>query len=584
MHLLAFDYTERMGIKITEIALKSGDVIAVAGGVTALVGPSNAGKSLILSEVVDAAARRNDAPNPRRAISHITLDFTGSPSEFFERLAQSYPKRSAGQHSYGYIGEPHIIVNGNPIREQDISSVWGEQGNLGQVMSCALLHLDASGRLGLVGDGNIWNLYTEAPNSPVQRLYASRDLESRLDALVWQAFNQNLTVHRYSGSQISLRMGKVRAEESLPPPSPEYLEEINALPFWGQQGDGMKSFLGIALSLVTADYPIVLIDEPEAFLHPPQAYLLGRVLAQFGKPESQVIVATHSSDLLDGLTSVSAAKSELSIVRVTRQGAQNRIAQVEADTLRELYDDPLIKYYNIMDGLFANGVILCEADSDCTYYKAVLSTIENLADGRSTDSVSLHFTHCGGKARLPKAVKALRSADVAVVCAVDFDFLQNEKDFQDLITAFGGDASTLAAWRNVIVDAVSKKAMKPKRVAAKALIDEIFSKGKSAEISSSEAAKISDAVSVKSGWKEAKLYGRGLLSGDQVGAFDNLNAGLRELGIFIVEKGELERFHPEVPQDNKAAWLREVLEAQKFENSDAVPYVAAMVEHILARQ
>jgi hypothetical protein len=88
-----------------------------------------------------------------------------------------------------------------------------------------------------------------------------------------------------------------------------------------------------------------------------------------------------------------------------------------------------------------------------------------------------------------------------------------------------------------------------------------------------------------SGWREAKLLGRGLLSGQAVTSFDHLNSDLRRIGIFVVERGELERFHPEISSSNKAAWLRAVLERKLYEKSvDAASYVTAMAENILERQ
>jgi len=47
-----------------------------------------------------------------------------------------------------------------------------------------------------------------------------------------------------------------------------------ALPQVQEQGDDVKSFVGMLLAITATEYPLLLIDEPETFLHPPQAYLL----------------------------------------------------------------------------------------------------------------------------------------------------------------------------------------------------------------------------------------------------------------------------------------------------------------------
>ncbi|MEV4056229.1 hypothetical protein AB0J55_33925 [Amycolatopsis sp. NPDC049688] len=121
------------------------------------------------------------------------------------------------------------------------------------------------------------------------------------------------------------------------------------------------------------------------------------------------------------------------------------------------------------------------------------------------------------------------------------------------------------------------------RVAAKALVEAQFARSKAATLSSGEIAKIKEAVSPVSGWREFKKYGTHHLSGDAVTAFEQLDRGLRELGIFVVPCGELERFHPDVSGDNKAEWLRTVLETGRT-SAAAADFVRAAAEFIAAHQ
>jgi predicted ATPase len=134
------------------------------------------------------------------------------------------------------------------------------------------------------------------------------------------------------------------------------MQDLQRLPLVQHQGDGIRSFIGIMLTLVAASYPIVLIDEPEAFLHPPQARLLGRKLAAEARDRAQVIIATHSIDVLLGL--LDADDASVTIARLTRQGDVNPVAVLSPDQLRELWRDPLLRYSNVLDGLFHRGVVL----------------------------------------------------------------------------------------------------------------------------------------------------------------------------------------------------------------------------------
>jgi predicted ATPase len=68
----------------------------------------------------------------------------------------------------------------------------------------------------------------------------------------------------------------------------------------------MKSFLGLLLNILVSSYLFVFVDESEAFLHPPQARLLGRMLGEDKGAHNQVFIATHDSDVLTGLLDSSA--------------------------------------------------------------------------------------------------------------------------------------------------------------------------------------------------------------------------------------------------------------------------------------
>lgn len=59
---------------------------------------------------------------------------------------------------------------------------------------------------------------------------------------------------------------------------------------------GLRSFVGVLLNAFVSYQSILFIDEPEAFLHPPQARLLGKMLAKDLPPERQLFLATHSAD------------------------------------------------------------------------------------------------------------------------------------------------------------------------------------------------------------------------------------------------------------------------------------------------
>jgi predicted ATPase len=63
--------------------------------------------------------------------------------------------------------------------------------------------------------------------------------------------------------------------------------------------DGVKAFTGIISALASADFRIIVVDELEAFLHPPLARKLGhRMTALAASRAGHVFAATHSADFL----------------------------------------------------------------------------------------------------------------------------------------------------------------------------------------------------------------------------------------------------------------------------------------------
>jgi hypothetical protein len=570
----------------------SGEAISIAEGLTVLVGPNNAGKSQLIREIqerlVGSAAWEGYRP---KVISAVDYEERCTADELVRWMRSKYRAMSPSGYNHGSPKDEYFHVPNQKeaagVRVSQIGQAWGRNLEHFQTIAPFLMaYMPAGHQGGPVGTTGTYHVGREAPYNPVQLLFSDRRLEEEASAEMRRAFGEELAVHRYAGSQISLHVGKVTTPETPPPASLEYLSEIERLPLLQDQGDGVRSFMGVVLTLITATYPIVLIDEPEAFLHPPQAYLLGQFLARQHDNGTQVVVATHSDDILRGIVSVKGAQAAVTVVRLTRSPRGTHAAQVHVQDVQKLYEDPLIKYYGILDGLFFHGVVLCEADSDCTYYRAALeSTVDTLEGGHPTTALSLHFAHCGGKSRMPHAVRALRASKVPVACAVDIDFLQVDHDFNDLVSACGGAPDALERDRKVVISAIQARTEKVDKAVAKVKIEQVFEGRKDTFLTSGDINRIRGAIAPQSGWKLFKIAADTILRGDAAAAYQSLDAKLRQLGIFLVPVGELEGFHKSIPSDNKAYWLREVLQNLAYKESPkATNFVRDMANFIWNHQ
>lgn len=244
-----------------------------------------------------------------------------------------------------------------------------------------------------------------------------------------EAFGDDLIVHRNAGSEVPLLCGKrpapIDGEDRV---SFGYLQELEKLPPIHTQGDGMRSFVGVLLHSTVVEHSVILVDEPEAFLHPPQARLLGQMLVNEVPSNRQFFIATHSGDFLRGLLDTNSPR--VRIVRIQRKDAINPIKELDNDGVKKVWGDPILRYSNVLDGLFHTQAILCESDSDCRFYAAIMDSLYDSDDATRREYIM--FLHCGGKSRMPVVVSALRNLDVPVSVVCDFDLLNSESPLQEI--------------------------------------------------------------------------------------------------------------------------------------------------------
>lgn len=448
---------------------------------------------------------------------------------------------------------------------------------LGQFTDSFIFHARGTSRLTGGDSQAIINFQAERPGHPVHRAYRDPGLEHELNDQSLAAFGLGITVDRVTGSVISLRVGdRPRAEYNEGVPTQEYIDAVWALPRLEEQGDGVRSYLGLLLHMLAGSHQMVLVDEPEAFLHPPQARRLGGILARKAAG-SQAFVATHSSDIVQGALD---ADSTTTIIRVTREGRVNHAAVLAADAVNDLWSDPLLRYSKLLDGLFHDVVVICEGDADCRYYAALFDELESAQAAQSPRArePQVLFTHCGGKARIASVARSLRAASVPVVVVADFDILRNRKDVANIVEALGGD-STIHDADIALVNAALTNSTKPlRRVTLRDAINSAIDGLENDILDQKDADKLRALLKPENGWDRAKAAGKGSVpQGDASDACTRAIAGLEEVGLLVVPVGELERFAPEV-SGHGPAWVNEVMERglHKRPGRDAADFVATL--------
>ena len=479
-----------------------------------------------------------------KLVTRIHSESTGSSDEFTQWIVRTsqIDRRNPGYPVYWRYG----------AQLGGAGWAWPMNPPFGALSRMLVQTINPGAASGIALQATSYDVLNEPPTQPLQYLYADADLERKLSELVNAAFGFGVVINRYGGSQITLHIGNAPEVMSTDgPPPPAYVEAMRELPLMRDQGDGVKSFVGLLLTVIAAPFFFILIDEPDLYLHPPQAELMGRLIGQLKRPESQVFLATHSPDLLRGLLS---APVSLTILRLDRRHGISTAAPLGSQSIEELWADPLLRYSNVLQGVFHGGTVLCEGDSDCRFYSSVLDEV-----AAKTDNVpDLLFTHCGGKQRLRVAVAALRAVKVPVAVIADFDVLQEESVLRPLVEALGGVWNALESrWRTVKAS-VETMANNPTTAFVQQSVTDYVKAIKSPRLEPRDEEAIRQMIKTDSGWLVAKRSGvMGLPGGMASTAVQELLRELMDIGLFVVPVGELERFVPEVG-NHGSLWISEV--------------------------
>jgi len=393
---------------------------------------------------------------------------------------------------------------------------------------------------------------SEPLSHPIHYLYRHDDLEKQLCTYFQEAFDEDLILHRMAGSELPLYCGsRPDFEDGEDRASATYARKIETLKPLQEQGDGIRSFVGVMFYTVLRGFSGLLIDEPEAFLHPPQAKLIGKILANKIQPNKQFFIATHSTSLLQGF--LGARPDKMRILRLTRDKSSFVVKELKPRELRDVLDNSLLRFTNVLDGLFHQQAIICEGDADCRFYSALDDSINELR----TDSL---YVHGGGKQRITQLIKPYKRLGVKVKVIVDFDILREKKDIRDVVESMEGQWDKLDIEYTKIKSFINGLSLHPRT--AKQVKEEViayFNRHENEFFTKSETSEILKIVKAKSQWDTAKKEGANCLSDDVKQSWDSFTAKLQKIGIHIVHCGEMESFHP-INSLHGQKWVNEILE------------------------
>lgn len=527
------DIDQRPGVFIKKIIFNdSTELSLLQNSIIVFTGANNCGKSQVLKDVENGLNTFNDS-SPI-VIKKCEYCFKGS------LLEDSFIREHFVVDKNGHY---KVLETNTTFHTDTLSYNWKNRTLDNELYRLFVLRL--STELRLTSSNNLIR-NSNATKSPIYKLYNNDTLAQKISDYFHQAFGVDLVVNRNDMMTVPLHIGQAPDKTAFTlKERDEYYNKVEKLPTLQEQGDGMRSFASILLDTFTSEYSITLIDEPEAFLHPPQARLLGKMLAENNPNNRQLLISTHSEDFLQGL--LDSANLNVTVFRINREGSVNKMSYLKNKEIKKLWGNPLLRYSNILSGLFHDKVIVCESDNDCLFYQAVLNAIYEF---KNEISPNILFTHCGGKTRIKDVVSALKAVKVPVVAICDFDLINATQNLKPIIESFGLEWNgELSANMKIIYDNMNAKNQ-----------------------------------TGQNSWAEIKKIGKTGFTGSAPAAYDRVEAICKNAGLFVVPVGEMECFDKTVNKEKKD-WVYHVLEnynlGSEVKLEEARKFVQAVVDYKL---
>lgn len=393
--------------------------------ITVFVGPNNSGKSKILNEVHHFCANGNTNQS-HLILSQIVLS-TFSDIEINEIMQKYTLNPLFGEN----LQQDHIVFGKNRVRNQVqrtkiLRFFENPNANIPSLAAYFLnfntIILNGQSRMSLIDSKPMIDLQ-QPPQNSLQVLVKDRDKREELRKIIFDAFGLYLVIDPTGGNTL-----RIRLSEQIP--SSEN-QEIG----WTQDSiafhamatpientsDGVKAFTGIMTEILAGDPQIIIIDEPEAFLHPSLAFKLGKEISEkTSASKKRIFVATHSSSFILGCISSGAP---INIVRLTYRDKKATARILKNDDILSLMRNPLLRSTGVISGLFYESVIVTESDADRAFYQEINERLLKFKPEWGIPNCL--FLNAQNKQTVQTIVRPLRELGIPAAGIVDIDFLKD---------------------------------------------------------------------------------------------------------------------------------------------------------------
>jgi AAA domain, putative AbiEii toxin, Type IV TA system len=475
--------------------------------VTVFVGPNNSGKSKVLSEI-ERYCRFGDQDATAVILDH--LDFVALAPEAVAGVIEDLVRRPNLREAVNPGSVPIGGRTGATYTQQQVPReilveclqhpALHPQPFCRFFLTFSTLMLGGRSRIDLVNPQAGGDLQ-EPPRSSLQALFRDDAKRHEVRRIVSEAFGVYFVIDPTSLGQLRVRLSQRlplddREEQALDQEAVQFHANAELI---DTAGDGIKAFTGIVMELIAGDPRVVLIDEPEAFLHQSLAFRLGNEVSRAALgADKRVFVSTHSPMFVMGCIQ---SGVPVNIIRLTYRGGVATARVLPSAEILELMRNPLLRSTGVLSGLFYECVVVVESDTDRAFYQEIN---ERLLRFRPDWGIPhCLFINAQNKQTVQTIIRPLRKLGIPAAGVVDIDILKE-----------GGTVWT-SLLESAHIPAISHPAFANLRAAVKHAMD-------------------------ATGGDMKRQGGIAILGANDQEAAQNLLKQLSDYGIFVVPGGELE--------------------------------------------
>ena len=492
--------------------------------VTVFVGPNNSGKSRVLSEI------HRFCTDGHKNMTDVVLDHVEFDEFSSEKAEEKIAHVTLHPHATESVHPNHVIVGKKGVRHQlpkeELRLALTHANNrVAQFCQWYLTYntliLDGKSRINLVNQQHAGDLQ-QPPTTSFQILFHDDRKRKEVRRIILDAFGTHFVVDPTHLGHFRLRLSS-RAPLTDDEERGIHDEAVRfhaAALSIDQASDGVKAFTGMITEIIAGDPALLFIDEPEAFLHPSLSFNLGKEIAQASSgSEKRLFVSTHSPQFVMGCIQSGAP---VNIVRLTYRDGVATARVLPNDDILRLMRNPLLRSTGVMSGLFYEFVVVTESDADRAFYQEINERL--LRHMPDLGIPNCLFLNAQNKQTVQTLIKPLRELGIPAAGIVDVDVLKD-----------GGNV-----WSNFLeggfIPEIERNALATLRAAIKQKFD-------------------------LTGKDMKREGGINILNNGDKEAASNLLSRLSEYGLFVIERGELESWLPQLQANGHGPnWLIQAFE------------------------